>query len=66
MNVIESNKTRTVYLPKPMPVMLLYWTTGFDENNNIRFKKDVYGRDKAVLNALNGEFKFRKRPIISK
>ena len=65
MKVIESKETRTVFLPKPMPVMLLYWTTAFDENNNIRFKKDVYGRDRAILNGLNGEFKLRKRPIIT-
>ncbi|MCK5426407.1 MAG: L,D-transpeptidase family protein [Thermodesulfovibrionia bacterium] len=62
---LETKKTRTVFLPKPMPVMLLYWTTVFDENNNIRFKKDVYNRDRAVLNSLNGKFEFRKKPIIS-
>jgi murein L,D-transpeptidase YcbB/YkuD len=65
MNVIDSKKTRTVFLSKPIPVMLLYWTTGFDEDGNIRFKKDVYGRDNAVLDSLNGKFEFRKRPIIS-
>ena len=43
--------------------MLLYWTADVDENGKVMFKKDLYERDQAVLDALNAEFKFRKRPI---
>ena len=61
--IIESKQTRAVHLPEPIPVMLLYWTADVDENGKVMFKKDLYERDQAVLDALNAEFKFRKRPI---
>lgn len=64
MKVIESKETKTVFLPEPVPVMLLYWTVSFDDDNTIQFKRDVYGRDKAVLKALEGAFKLRKRPVL--
>ena len=54
--LIDSNETQRVNLPKPKPVILLYVTIWFDENNNIIFKKDVYGRDRQVLDGLNEEF----------
>ena len=54
--LIDTNKTQRVNLPKPKPVMLLYVTTWFDENNNYIFKKDVYDRDQQVLDGLNEKF----------
>ena len=54
--LIDSNETKRVNLPKPKPVLLLYVTIWFDENNNIEFKKDVYERDQQVLDGLNEEF----------
>ena len=59
---IESGKTRTVFLPEPIPVLLLYWTVAILPSGEVHFKKDIYGRDEAVLEGLNGEFTFRKRP----
>jgi len=59
---IESGKTRTVFLPKPVPVLLFYWTVEIGPDGEVHFKKDLYGRDEAVLEGLNGEFKFRTRP----
>ncbi|MEA1949309.1 MAG: L,D-transpeptidase family protein [Thermodesulfobacteriota bacterium] len=55
-NLIDTLKTKKVYLPKPMPISLLYWTVRFDEKGNIIFKKDIYARDGEVLNGLNEEF----------
>lgn len=52
MKAIASKKTRTIFLPKPVPIMLLYWTVGFDAEGRVRFKKDVYKRDKGVLEEL--------------
>jgi murein L,D-transpeptidase YcbB/YkuD len=63
MEAIDSMQTRTVFLPEPLPVLILYWTVAFDEEGRIYFKKDLYGRDEAVLAGLKGEFKFRKRPV---
>jgi murein L,D-transpeptidase YcbB/YkuD len=54
--VIDTNKTQRVNLPQPKPVMLLYATIRFDENDNFVFKKDVYERDRQVLDGLNEEF----------
>ncbi len=54
--LIDTNKTRRVNLPKPKPVMLLYVTIRFDENDNFIFIKDIYERDRQVLDGLNEEF----------
>jgi murein L,D-transpeptidase YcbB/YkuD len=57
---LESGKTRTVFLPEPLPVMLLYWTVHFDEETGApHFIKDIYGRDRQVLTALDEGFVFR-------
>jgi len=54
--LIDTNITQRVNLPKPKPVMLLYVTIWTDENDNIIFKNDVYDRDRQVLDGLNEEF----------
>ena len=54
--LLDTNKTQRVNLSKPKPVMLLYLTVWFDENDNFIFMRDVYERDPAVLEGLNEEF----------
>ena len=54
--LIDTNKTRRVNLPKAIPIMLLYVTIWFDGNNTLIFKKDVYDRDRQVLEGLNENF----------
>ncbi len=49
---LDSLESKTVRLPKPLPVHILYWTAWADENGQMRFRDDVYNRDEAVLNAL--------------
>jgi len=49
---IGARATRTVFLPRPVPILLLYWTVSFDEAGRIGFKKDIYERDRAVIEAL--------------
>ncbi len=61
--VIDTKKTQTVMLPKHVPVLLFYWTAAVEPDGSVRFKKDPYKRDAKVLKGLNGEFKFRKRPV---
>jgi murein L,D-transpeptidase YcbB/YkuD len=54
--VIKSKKTQNVYLSKPMPVMLMYWTCYVNKlDGRIYFFRDVYGRDKKVLAELNSK-----------
>jgi murein L,D-transpeptidase YcbB/YkuD len=57
-NAIASGHTQTVLLPKPVTIMLLYWTVGFDADWNPIFLKDVYSRDQRVIDALKAPFVF--------
>jgi murein L,D-transpeptidase YcbB/YkuD len=49
---INKRKTRTVFLDEPVPIMILYWTASADNEGNVYFMNDIYGRDKAILNLL--------------
>ncbi len=49
---IKGGKTRMVFLPRRIPVYLLY-LTAMDEGGDLRFHEDVYNRDDQVLKALN-------------
>jgi murein L,D-transpeptidase YcbB/YkuD len=62
--IFDTNKTRRVNLAKQMPIALLYWTVRFDGNGNIIFKKDVYDRDREVLEGLNEEFEIWQRRVL--
>jgi len=52
---IATGTTRTVRLPKPWPILILYWTAELDSEGRVRFLPDVYRRDPGLLQALNGE-----------
>ena len=56
LEVLDTNETRRVYLPKPKSIILFYATIRFDKNDNYIFKKDIYDRDRRVLEGLNEEF----------
>ena len=60
---VGSKETRTVKLKTPVPVLIYYWTAQGMPDGGIQYLKDIYGRDDAVLKALDGEFKFRKKPL---
>ncbi len=53
---VEAEKTKTVFLSEPLPVLVLYWTLTVEEEGQARFLQDVYDRDQAVLDALNAPF----------
>lgn len=61
--IIDSGRTQTVRLAKPVPILLFYWTVAVGPDGTVRFKTDPYKRDAEVLQGLNGNFKFRKRPV---
>lgn len=62
--VVASGVTRTVFLPQPVPVMILYWTAGVGRNGQFGFFPDVYDRDAAVLRALDSDFEATLRPHV--
>lgn len=55
--VVASGRTQTVFLDKPMTVMLLYWTAEVDSEGRVSFFRDVYQRDPDVIAALAQPFR---------
>ena len=50
--ILDSGQTTRVNLAEPVPVLLTYWTA-WVENDEVQFREDPYGRDGAILAALN-------------
>ncbi len=44
---------RTVRLPRPLPVHLLYWTAWVDGDGLLQLRQDIYGRDALLGQALD-------------
>ncbi len=57
---IDAAQTRKVSLPRPVTVILLYWTVAADGYGDVTFKQDLYDRDAAVLAGLNSDFSFHQ------
>ena len=51
--VAQSGKRRWVKLPSPVPVYLVYLTAGIEAEGKIGFRRDIYGRDATLADALN-------------
>jgi L,D-transpeptidase YcbB len=52
--ILASGRTTRIDLPRPMPVVLTYYTAWVDETGTLQFREDIYARDQAVLAALDG------------
>ena len=50
--VVDSAVTMDVRLKKSIPIYIMYWTAGVDENDRLYFVQDIYGRDERILKAL--------------
>ena len=59
---VAGGRTRTVFLPHPVPVMILYWTAGMGHEGEFVFHPDVYERDAAVLQTLDSGFEPTRGP----
>jgi murein L,D-transpeptidase YcbB/YkuD len=53
---INTGKTQTIFLPRRIPIFLLYLTATVDSEESVMFRKDVYERDREVLDALDRPF----------
>lgn len=58
---VATGTTRTIRLPKPVPVLILYWTVDRDDDGSIVFKPDPYDRDPRELAALDRPFRIGQR-----
>lgn len=58
--VLDDGEPENVYLSRPVPTLLLYWTAFTGLEGDCNFRKDVYERDAAVLAALDGPVMLRK------
>jgi murein L,D-transpeptidase YcbB/YkuD len=50
---LDEGTERTIYLPKPMPIHLLYWTAWADADGTIQFRSDIHGLDQPLAEALD-------------
>ncbi len=50
--VVDSKQSQTVFLDTPLSVLIVYWTVSVGATGELRFAKDVYNLDPAVLRAL--------------
>lgn len=61
----DSGTTRTLRVPQPRPVLLLYWTVVVGDHGTVHFRRDIYERDGAVAEALNKETVLRHLPSLT-
>ena len=54
---VASGKSTTVFLSKPVPILLLYWTANVDPGGLVHFYRDVYRRDAGIAKALDGPYR---------
>jgi murein L,D-transpeptidase YcbB/YkuD len=52
--VVASGKQRVVNLKTPVPVHVAYLTAWVDKDGTVNFRRDVYGRDKLLAQAMEG------------
>jgi murein L,D-transpeptidase YcbB/YkuD len=52
---IVSGEPKTVKLPEPIPVHILYFTAWVEDDGTVQFRKDVYGHDAKLAAALQRE-----------
>lgn len=51
--LVATGETRDVSLPKPLPILIAYWTVDVEADGSVAFRKDLYDRDAGVLQALD-------------
>ncbi len=49
---LETAETNTVYLRRPVPVYIVYFTAFTDNTGSVVFRRDVYERDAVISNAI--------------
>jgi len=57
VRALDEGTERTIYLPRPLPIHLLYWTAWADEDGTIQFRPDINKADYPLALALEGKRK---------
>ncbi|MCC0014658.1 MAG: L,D-transpeptidase family protein [Rhodobiaceae bacterium] len=52
LDQMARHENKTVWLPRPIPVHLVYFTVWKDKSGMVQFRDDIYGRDRKLLAAL--------------
>ncbi|HVS00054.1 MAG TPA: L,D-transpeptidase family protein [Thermoanaerobaculia bacterium] len=52
---LASGEQTSVPLPRPLPVHILYWTAWAEPDGTVQFRKDIYGHDERLIEALAKE-----------
>jgi len=52
---IDSGENQTITLKRPIPVHILYWTAWVEPDGTVEFRKDIYGHDEQLEQALAQE-----------
>ncbi len=52
--LLASGETTTIYLKTPVPVYLVYFTAFVTDDGDVALRRDVYDRDKVLVDALRG------------
>lgn len=52
---LDEGMERTIYLPRPTPIHLLYWTAWAEEDGAIHFRPDIHALDQILAKSLAGK-----------
>jgi len=52
LEAARTNQNKIIRLPRPIPVYLVYLTAWRNENGEVNFREDIYGRDPELARAL--------------
>ena len=50
--LLNSGVTQTIYVKEPVPTYLVYFTAFSLDDGEVTFRRDIYGRDKVLIQAL--------------
>ena len=53
--LLAANDTTTIYLKTPIPVYLLYFTAFVADDGDVVLRRDIYGRDQVLIEALRAQ-----------
>ena len=51
-SIIQQGETRTILLPRPVPVYMVYMTAWVDPRGKVHFQRDIYQRDRRLAARL--------------